>query len=105
MSSRLKNTSDTFQENLGYVFRDRGLLDAALCHASYANDNGLPGNNERLEFLGDSILGMITAHVLYETMPNASEGELSSARMDFIRREALVAWGEVVGIADVLKKD
>jgi len=95
---------DVFQEKLGYFFRDRGLLTAALCHASYANENGLPGSNERLEFLGDAVLGMVTAHVLYETCPEASEGELTSYRVEFVCRDALVRWAEVLGLDDVLKK-
>lgn len=93
-----------FQEELGYFFRDRGLLVSALCHASYANENGLPGNNERLEFLGDSILGMITAHVLYETYPEASEGELTSHRMEFVCRDALARWAEALELSVVLKR-
>ena len=93
-----------FQERLGYFFRDRGLLTTALCHASYANENGLPDTNERLEFLGDSVLGMLTAHVLYETCPEASEGELTSHRMEFVCRDALARWGEALGLERVLKK-
>jgi len=95
---------DAFQEKLGYFFRDRGLLISALCHASYANENGLPGSNERLEFLGDSVLGMVTAHVLYETRPEASEGELTSHRMEFVCRDALARWAEALGLDSVLKK-
>jgi ribonuclease-3 len=93
-----------FQEKLGYFFRDRGLLTTALCHASYANENGLPDSNERLEFLGDSVLGMITAHVLYETCPDASEGELTSYRVEFVCRDALANWAEALGLERVLKK-
>jgi len=115
VSSHFKNTPDTdqdgdrsklsaFREELGYFFRDRGLLMSALCHASYANENGLPGSNERLEFLGDSILGMITAHVLYETYPEASEGELTSHRMEFVCRDALAGWAEVLELSGVLKR-
>jgi ribonuclease-3 len=115
VSSLFKNTSENsepadqsrlgiFQEKIGYSFRDRELLSAALCHASYANENGLPGSNERLEFLGDSVLGMITAHVLYETCPEASEGELTGHRMEFVCRDALAGWAESLEIEGVLMK-
>ena len=119
MSSHFKNTPplpddpDTaddpsklgaLQEKLGYFFRDRGLLYTALCHASYANENGLPDSNERLEFLGDSVLGMATAHVLYETLPEAGEGELTSHRSDFVRRDSLARWGEALGLSGALMK-
>jgi ribonuclease-3 len=93
-----------FQEKLGYFFRDGGLLTTALCHASYANENGLPCSNERLEFLGDSILGMVTAHVLYETLPEASEGELTNYRMEFVCRDALARWAGALDMAEVLKR-
>ena len=115
MSSHFKNmpepdlTEDhqelgAFQEELGYFFRDRGLLTTALCHASYANENGLPRSNERLEFLGDSVLGMVTAHVLYETYPDASEGELTGHRVEFVCRDALARWAGTLGLERVLKK-
>ena len=95
---------DAFQERLGHFFRDRRLLDTALCHASYANENGLPNSNERLEFLGDSVLGMVTAHLLYETYPEASEGELSGYRAELVCRYALANWAEDLGLERVLKK-
>lgn len=94
----------SFQERLGYSFHDRGLLHTALCHASYSHENGLRTSNERLEFLGDSVLGMIVAHILYETYPEAAEGELSSQRVEFVCRDALVSWAESVGLTEVLLK-
>ena len=57
----------TLEEKMGYTFRDRKLLEAALYHSSYANEHRGSGiqSNERLEFLGDSVLGMVTADYLY----------------------------------------
>jgi len=92
-----------FQENLGYFFRDRGLLTTALSHASFAYENGRMDSNERLEFLGDSVLGLITAHVLYETLPDATEGELTENRADFVCRDALSQWAERLDIGRVLR--
>jgi ribonuclease-3 len=93
-----------FQEKLGYVFRDGGLLATALCHASYAYENGLADSNQRLEFLGDSVLGMVVAHVLYESCPDATEGELSRRRVEFVCRDALARWAEGLALDCVLMK-
>jgi ribonuclease-3 len=93
-----------FQEKLGYFFRDGGLLETALRHASYAYENGLAESNERLEFLGDSVLGMGVALILYESYPEATEGELTRDRMEFVCRDALVRWAESLNLESVLWK-
>ena len=81
----------TLEERLGYQFRDRGLLENALTHSSYANENKSPlGSNERLEFLGDSILGMVTADFLYTHHPDLPEGDLTRTRAALVREESLV---------------
>lgn len=66
----------TLESKLGYHFQDPALLDHALTHSSYANEHhlGSISSNERLEFLGDSVLGMIVAEYLYRTFPNLPEG-------------------------------
>lgn len=76
----------------------------ALCHASYSNENGLSESNERLEFLGDSVLGLTVARVLYDSYPDATEGELSGGRVDFVCRDALFVWSEALDLPDVLLK-
>ena len=71
---------------IGYRFRDLSLLQNALAHSSYANErwhNSLM-SNERLEFLGDSVLGMLVANYLYRTFPNRPEGELTRMRADMV---------------------
>ena len=74
------------EQALGYHFRNITLLQNALTHSSYANERWRDSlaSNERLEFLGDSILGMITAEHLYCTFPNRPEGELSRIRADLV---------------------
>ena len=74
------------EQALGYRFRNITLLQNALTHSSYANERWRDSlaSNERLEFLGDSILGMITAEHLYRTFPNRPEGELSRIRADLV---------------------
>ena len=67
---------EKLEEKLGYTFRDRSLLENALTHSSYANENKALGlqSNERLEFLGDSVLGMVTADYLFRTHPDLPGG-------------------------------
>ena len=76
---------------IGYRFRDIQLLRSAVTHSSYANErwhNSLL-SNERLEFLGDSILGMTVAQYLYQTFPDRPEGELTRMRADMVCEQTL----------------
>ena len=78
---------------IGYRFRNIQLLQNALTHSSYANErwhNSLM-SNERLEFLGDSILGMVVAEYLYRTFPDRPEGELTRMRADMVCEKTLAA--------------
>ena len=78
---------------LGYKFRNITLLQNALTHSSYANErwhNSLL-SNERLEFLGDSILGMVVAGYLFENFPDRPEGELTRMRADMVCETSLAA--------------
>ena len=89
----------TLEDRLGYQFQNRALLDNALTHSSYANehrDEGLT-SNERLEFLGDSVLGMVVADHLYREHPNMPEGELTRTRA------AMVCEGSLVEVARMLE--
>ena len=76
---------------LGYRFQNITLLQKALTHSSYANERWHDGllSNERLEFLGDSILGMVVAEHLYRTYPNRPEGELTRIRADMVCETSL----------------
>jgi ribonuclease-3 len=80
------------EERLGYQFRDRALLENALTHSSYANEHRDAGvsSNERLEFLGDSVLGMVVADHLYREYPNRPEGELTRTRAALVCESSLV---------------
>ena len=73
---------DRLEEKLGYHFRVRGLLEHAMTHSSYANEHRSAGltSNERLEFLGDSVLGVVVADYLFTTHPDMPEGELTRTR-------------------------
>ncbi len=85
---------------LGYRFKNIQLLQNALTHSSYANErwhNSLL-SNERLEFLGDSVLGMLVAEYLYHNFPNRPEGELTRMRADMVCEQTLAAAANRIGI-------
>ena len=79
------------EEMLGYTFDDSSLLMKALCHRSYMNEKGRPSieSNERLEFLGDSVVELAVTHLLYEDFPDLPEGELTKLRSPLVRGKAL----------------
>jgi len=89
---------------LGYRFKDRSLLFMSLCHRSYINEQGLPllDSNERLEFLGDSVVELAVTHVLYEDFPGYAEGELTKVRASLVQRSALALAAERLGLGEHL---
>ena len=89
---------------IGYRFRNIALLQNALTHSSYANErwhNSLL-SNERLEFLGDSVLGMLGAEYLYHYFPNRPEGELTRMRADMVCEHTLATAANRIGLGDHL---
>jgi len=87
-----------FEAAIGYGFRDAALLEQALTHRSYGS-----AHNERLEFLGDSVLGCIIAEALYARFPALSEGELTRMRAALVREETLSEAARGLGAAAVLR--
>ena len=81
------------QGKLGYKFKDTSLLKAALTHSSYANENKKSGvaSNERLEFLGDSVLGMTVAALIYKSRPKMPEGQMTKLRAELVCEKSLAA--------------
>ncbi len=92
------------ESRLGVELPERGLLLQALTHSSYLNENpgAAPASNERLEFLGDAVLGMLTAEYLYHSFPDLPEGELTSLRAAIVRAEELAAWARDLELGDLL---
>ena len=89
---------------IGYQFHNISLLQNALTHSSYANErwhNSLL-SNERLEFLGDSVLGMLVAEYLYRNFPNRPEGELTRMRADMVCETTLAAVANTIHLGDHL---
>lgn len=89
---------------IGYRFKDITLLQNALSHSSYANERWHDSlkSNERLEFLGDSILGMVTAEYLYRNFPDRPEGDLTRMRADMVCERALAVVAERIGLGQHL---
>lgn len=89
---------------LGYRFRDHSLLTRALTHSSYANEKGLSPleSNERLEFLGDSVLEIVITTELYERFPELTEGDLTRVRAFLVRKSTLVRAAKKIGLGDFL---
>lgn len=85
---------DEIERRLGVTFKDRGLLRHALIHKSLTNDLGESGlgSNERLEFLGDSVLGMLVSEQLYRAYPDRDEGQLTLLRSALVRASSLAEW-------------
>ena len=92
------------EKAIGYRFKNISLLQNALAHSSYANErwhNSLM-SNERLEFLGDSILGMTVADHLYRNFPDRPEGELTRMRADMVCEKTLAAVANQIGLGQHL---
>lgn len=92
------------EEKIGYHFRDKSLLRLALTHTSYANEHREKGSgsNERLEFLGDSILDFVAAEYLYKEYPDVREGELSKTRASMVSEKPLAACAGDLGLQNYL---
>lgn len=90
----------SLQRTLGYTFKNPALLQQALVHTSYVNERPGRGleSNERLEFLGDAVLGIVVAHRLYELRPQSPEGELTVLRAWLVRQSTLARWARSLGV-------
>jgi ribonuclease-3 len=100
MSTRTKGRRE-LETRIGYAFADKALLETALTHISALSGKSRMGSYQRLEFLGDHVLGLVVSAMLYDAFPKAEEGELSRRLADLVRREtcADVARGLDLGAA------
>ncbi len=92
------------EEALGYQYKNKALLQQALSHSSYANEvyKDSLGSYERLEFLGDSILGFVTAEYLWQTFPTKPEGELTRIRAELVCEKNLAVVAKQIRLGDYL---
>src|SRR5256885_16740468 len=93
---------ESLEETLGIHFETPSLLQLALTHRSYIYETAGEGlsSNERLEFLGDSILALISSDYLYRAFPDLSEGELSDLRAALVRRETLATLAQEINLGN-----
>ncbi len=98
--SRLKELEDV----IGYHFKDKGNLQLALTHSSYANERRAEGltSNERLEFLGDSVLNIITSDYIYKKHPELPEGELTKTRAAIVCESSLMKCADKISLGEYL---
>ena len=94
----MSSAHNDLAKRLGVVFRDAALLARALTHRSHSNQN-----YERLEFLGDSILGFVIADALYDRFPQLDEGDLTRLRATLVRRETLALLARELKLGDYLE--
>jgi ribonuclease-3 len=98
--SRERAILDDCQTAIGYRFAKPDLLRAALTHTSGANTRA--GSNERLEFLGDSVLGLVTCEQLYHRFPDYQEGDLTKVKSVVVSRKTCAAFSQELGLGDFL---
>jgi ribonuclease-3 len=94
----------SFEDAIGVAFNDSTLLRQAFTHRSYLNEHRgeTQGHNERLEFLGDAVLELISTHFLYEKFPDQAEGELTAYRAALVNAVTLSEVAATIGINDYL---
>jgi ribonuclease-3 len=91
------------EQALEHRFDDRGLLETALVHASLAHERGAGRGNERLEFLGDAVVGQVVAEMLYLAHPDWPEGDLTRARAALVNKKALAERARTLGLSEFVQ--
>jgi ribonuclease III len=101
----MTDTGDPLEqlESLAQIHLDHDLLERALTHRSYAYENGGLPTNERLEFLGDSVLGVIVTETLYRAYPDLAEGQLAKLRAAVVNMRALADVSRALGLGEFIK--
>jgi ribonuclease-3 len=102
MSRRTKGRKE-LEERIGYGFADSSLLDSALTHISALTGAGRTGSYQRLEFLGDHVLGLVISDMLFRAFPKANEGELSRRLADLVRKETCADVARVLDLGAAIK--
>ena len=92
------------EQKIGYVFKDKSLIERALMHSSYTNEKHLKKYecNERLEFLGDAVLELVSSAYLFNEFPKVSEGELTKTRASMVCEPSLAMCARDIGLGDYL---
>ena len=90
------------EKKLKINFKNKELLQQALTHKSYAHMSGIKEDNERLEFLGDSVLNLVISEYLYERYPAYDEGKLTKLKSSLVNRKSLLLWAKKLSLGDYL---
>ncbi len=99
----MNSNLSSLENNIGYVFENTSILKQALTHSSYANENRNSGPfNERLEFLGDAVLSLISADFLYRRFPSMPEGDLTKLRSGLVCTASLSEYARQISLGDFL---
>lgn len=100
-----QNPLSELEHRLGYEFADRRLLDEALNHSSYVNEqlHASLASNERLEFLGDAVVNLVVGHMLMEKYPDLNEGELSRIRAHLVNEVHLAVLAAAIGLGEFIR--
>ena len=99
----MNSNLSSLENNIGYVFENKSILKQALTHSSYANENRNSGPfNERLEFLGDAVLSLISADFLYRRFPSMPEGDLTKLRSGLVCTASLSEYARQISLGDFL---
>jgi ribonuclease-3 len=100
----MRNRVRPLEEALGYCFETPALLSEALTHSTFANEHaGCGPDNERLEFLGDAVLGLLVSRLLFERFSGADEGELSRRRARVVRKESIASLARELELGSALR--
>jgi ribonuclease-3 len=94
---------DSLDAALGLRFRDEALRETALTHRSYAFEHGIDETNERLEFLGDSVLGLVVTDMAFARFPDMPEGELAKLRAAIVNAQALADVARSLGLGTLVR--
>lgn len=94
---------EEFEKIIGYSFKDKNLIYHALSHSSYANEKKhTGGSNERLEFLGDSVLSIVVSDYLYKHLTNVAEGELTKLRASLVCEKSLHIFAKKINLGEYI---
>lgn len=104
MIEALLSQAEEIEKKLGYAFQDRNLFVLAFVHRSFFNEHRdeLTAHNERLEFLGDSVLGLMIAEYLYQQLPNEAEGKLSLLRSQVVEASSCARFAHQLGVSQYI---
>ncbi len=103
MSRRSASGRRELEQTTGYAFADKSLLDGALTHISALSGKNRVGSYQRLEFLGDHVLGLVVSDLLFRGFPNADEGELSRRLADLVRKETCADVARSIDLGAAIK--